>query len=215
MSHLSTSLMIPQGEELANSVSHGIGLLLAIAAIPILVVGAVVRGDPVDVVGSSVFGASMVILYLTSTLYHVVPAGKLKERLQRLDHAAIYILIAGTYTPFTFGVLGGSWGWTLFGLVWGVAVIGVVTKMVFGVKYDRFSTAMYLIMGWLVLIAVRPLLSAIPPQGFAWLLAGGGFYSLGVMFYVARRLPYGHFVWHVFVLAGSICHFFAVLWFAA
>lgn len=207
--------MIPQGEELANTLSHGIGLLGAIAATPLLVIGAVGRGGPADVVGSSVFGASMVLLYAISTWYHAVSAGEVKERLQRLDHAAIYVLIAGTYTPFTLGVLGGAWGWTLFGLVWGVAVIGIATKLAVGVRYPRISTTMYLVMGWLVLIAAGPLVRAIPPQGLAWLCAGGAFYTVGVLFFVAGRIPYGHFVWHLFVLAGSICHFFAVLWYAA
>ena len=207
--------MIPQGEELANTLSHGIGLLGAIAATPLLVIGAVGRGGPADVVGSSVFGASMVLLYAISTWYHAVSAGEVKERLQRLDHAAIYVLIAGTYTPFTLGVLGGAWGWTLFGLVWGVAVIGIATKLAVGVRYPRISTTMYLVMGWLVLIAAGPLVRAIPPQGLAWLCAGGAFYTVGVAFFVAGRIPYGHFVWHLFVLAGSICHFFAVLWYAA
>ena len=207
--------MIPQGEELANTLSHGIGLLGAIAATPLLVIGAVGRGGPADVVGSSVFGASMVLLYAISTWYHAVSAGEIKQRLQRLDHAAIYVLIAGTYTPFTLGVLGGAWRWTLFGLVWGVAMIGIATKLAVGVRYPRISTTMYLVMGWLVLIAAGPLVRAIPPQGLAWLCAGGAFYTVGVLFFVAGRIPYGHFVWHLFVLAGSICHFFAVLWYAA
>ena len=207
--------MIPQGEELANTLSHGIGLLGAIAATPLLVIGAVGRGGPADVVGSSVFGASMVLLYAISTWYHAVSAGEIKQRLQRLDHAAIYVLIAGTYKPFTLGVLGGAWRWTLFGLVWGVAMIGIATKLAVGVRYPRISTTMYLVMGWLVLIAAGPLVRAIPPQGLSWLCAGGAFYTVGVAFFVAGRIPYGHFVWHLFVLAGSICHFFAVLWYAA
>jgi hemolysin III len=203
------------GEEVANVLSHGLGLLLAIAATPILIVGAVARGGPGDIVGSSVFGASMVLLYLSSTGYHAAHPGTLRERLQRVDHAAIYLLIAGTYTPFTLGVLGGGWGWTLFGLVWGAATVGVVAKLAFGARYARLSTAMYLAMGWLVLIAARPLVRAMPVEGLVWLLAGGAFYTVGVAFYSARRMPYSHFVWHLFVLAGSICHFFAVLWYAA
>ncbi len=201
--------------ELANSLSHGVGFLGAVAATPILVVGAASRGGAADVVGSSIFGATMVLLYLTSTWYHAAPAGRLKDRLRKLDHAAIYLLIAGTYTPFTLGVLGGAWGWTLFGLVWGAAAIGVGTKLIAGVGYPRLSTAMYLIMGWLVLIAIGPLLRSMPSPGLAWLVAGGVFYSAGVVFYLASRWPYGHFIWHLFVLAGSTCHFFAVLWYAA
>lgn len=202
-------------EETANSLSHAVGLLGAITATPILVLGSVSRGGAADIVGSSVFGATMVLLYLTSTCYHVAPVGDVKDRLQRLDHAAIYLLIAGTYTPFTLGVLGGAWGWTLFGLVWGVAAIGVATKLVAGIRYPRVSTAMYLAMGWLVLIAIRPLVLAMSWEGLVWLVAGGAFYTVGVAFFGARRMRYGHLAWHLFVLAGSTCHFFAVLWYAA
>ncbi|UCC24509.1 MAG: hemolysin III family protein [Gemmatimonadales bacterium] len=202
-------------EELANTLSHGVGLLAAIAAIPLLVVGAVGRGGPADVVGASIFGATMVLLYLASTGYHAAPAGRWKARLQRVDHAAIYLLIAGTYTPFTLGVLGGAWGWTLFGLVWGAAALGIGTKLWAGIRWPRLSTTIYLVMGWLVLIAIRPLLIRMDTAGLVWLLAGGLAYSAGVVFYTARRMPYGHFVWHLFVLAGSTCHFFAALWYAA
>jgi hemolysin III len=202
-------------EELANSLSHGVGFMCAVAATPVLIIGASSRGTADDIVGSSVFGATMVLLYLASTWYHAVPVSPLKDRLQKLDHAAIYLLIAGTYTPFTLGVLGGAWGWTLFGLVWGAAAVGVCAKLIAGVRYPRLSTAMYVIMGWLVLIAIRPLTVSMSPAGVLWLVAGGISYSAGVVFYAARRLPYSHFVWHLFVLAGSTCHFFAVLWYAA
>lgn len=201
-------------EELANTLSHGTGLLLAAAALPILVVNAVARGGAADVVGAAVFGSTLVVLYLASTGYHAAPMGPRKAFLRRLDHAAIYLLIAGTYTPFTLGVLGGGWGWTLFGLVWGAAVVGVGTKLLAGIRFPRVSTAMYLVMGWLVLIAAHPLVTRMPAAGLAWLVAGGLMYSAGVVFFAARRLPYGHFVWHLFVLAGSACHFFAVLWYA-
>jgi hemolysin III len=201
-------------EELANSLSHGLGLLAAVAATPILVVGAVRDGGASAVVGSSVFAASMIVLYLTSTWYHAAPLGRLKDRLQRLDHAAIYLLIAGSYTPFTLGVLGGAWGWTLFGLVWGSAVIGVLAKLIAGVRYPRVSTVMYLVMGWLVLIAIGPLVAAMPPRGLWWLVAGGLLYTAGVAFFAARSMRYGHLAWHLFVLGGSVCHFFAVLWYA-
>ena len=202
-------------EELANSLSHGVGFMCAVAATPVLIIGARSRGTADDIVGSSVFGATMVLLYLASTWYHAVPVSPLKDRLQKLDHAAIYLLIAGTYTPFTLGVLGGAWGWTLFGLVWGAAAVGVCAKLIAGVRYPRLSTAMYVIMGWLVLIAIRPLTVSMSPAGVLWLVAGGISYSAGLVFYAARRLPYSHFVWHLFVLAGSTCHFFAVLWYAA
>jgi len=202
------------GEELANSLSHGVGFLLALAATPILIVGAVNRGGVADVVGSSVFGGSMVLLYLSSTWYHAVPNGRFKERLHRLDHAAIYLLIAGTYTPFTLGVLDGAWGWTLFGIVWGAAAVGVYDKLISGIRRPRLSTALYLIMGWSVVIVIRPLVLSMDPPGLRWLVAGGLFYTVGVVFYRARHLPYHHFIWHLFVLAGSTCHFFAVLWYA-
>lgn len=210
---MTTTLARPR-EELANSLSHGVGFLGAVAATPILIIGAVNRGGAADVVGSSVFAASMLLLYLTSTWYHAAPAGRLKDRLRTLDHAAIYLLIAGSYTPFTLGVLGGAWGWTLFGIVWGAAAVGVGGKLIAGVRHPRVSTAMYLVMGWLILIAIRPLLLNMAPHGIGWLVAGGVAYSVGVVFYAANRLPYGHFVWHLFVLAGSSCHFFAVLWYA-
>ena len=207
--------MATRGEQLANSLSHGVGFMCAVAATPILIIGAVNQGGAANVVGSSIFGATLVLLYLASTSYHSVPAGRLKERLHRIDHAAIYLLIAGTYTPFTLGVLGGAWGWTLFGIVWGAAAVGVCDKLIAGVRHPRLSTALYLIMGWAVLIAVRPLVLNMPPQGLGWLVAGGLAYSAGVGFYIARRLPYNHFIWHLFVLAGSTCHFFSVLWYAA
>jgi len=200
---------------LVNSLSHALGLFAAIAATPILIVAAVHNGSAADVVGSTVFGATMIILYLTSTWFHAAPTGPLRNRLQRLDHAAIYLLIAGTYTPFTLGVLGGAWGWTLFGLVWGAAAVGVAVKLIAGVGFPRVSTAAYVVMGWLVLIVIRPLLEVMPPHGLWWLVAGGTFYTAGVTFYLSRRLPYAHLAWHVFVLGGSTCHFFAVLWYAA
>jgi hemolysin III len=202
-------------QELANTLSHGVGLLAAAASLPLLVLGAVGRGGPADVVGASIFGATLVLLYLASTGYHAAPVGRWKARLQRLDHAAIYLLIAGTYTPFTLGVLGGAWGWTLFGLVWGAATVGIILKLWTGVRWPRLSTAIYLVMGWLVLIAARPLVARMETAGLVWLVAGGLAYSAGVAFYAARRMPYGHFVWHLFVLAGSTCHFFAALWYAA
>ncbi|MEO2007004.1 MAG: hemolysin III family protein, partial [Candidatus Poribacteria bacterium] len=189
--------------------------LCAVAATPILVVGAVERGGAADIVGSSVFGATMMLLYLTSALYHAARDSRLKARLRRVDHAAIYLLIAGTYTPFTLGVLGGPWGWTLFGIVWGAAAVGVAIKLMVGISRPRLSTFLYLIMGWTVVIAIRPLVLNVPPEGLQWLVAGGLLYSGGVVFYVWRRLPYNHFIWHLFVLGGSTCHFFSVLWYAA
>ncbi len=202
------------GEEIANSVSHGIGLMGAIAAVPILVVSAAKQGDAAGIVGASVFGATMVLLYLTSTLYHALPASKAKRLFQILDHAAIFLLIAGTYTPFTLGVLHGAWGWTLFGLVWGFAIIGVILKATTGDRFQTLSTCLYLVMGWLVLIAVVPLWNNMHIWGLFWLLCGGISYTVGVGFFVAERVPYFHFIWHLFVVMGTVCHFIAVLYYA-
>ena len=204
-----------RGEEIANSVSHGIGLLAALAAAPVLVLAAVQRGGAAGIVGASVFGATMVLLYLASTVYHALPGKRAKRVFRILDHGAIYLLIAGTYTPFTLGVLRGTWGWTLFGLVWSLAVVGVVLKAVGGLRHRVLSTGLYLAMGWLVLIAARPLWLRVPPWGLFWLLAGGIAYTAGVAFFAARQVRYSHFVWHLFVLAGTACHFIAVLLYAA
>jgi len=203
------------GEEIANSVSHGVGLLAAVAAIPTLVAGAIRRGSVAGIVGVSVFAATMVLLYLTSTLYHALPNNRAKRVFRVLDHSAIFLLIAGTYTPFTLGVLRGPWGWTLFGLVWGLALAGVGLKAVGGVRYPILSPCLYLGMGWLVLIAFKPLWLRIPPAGLLWLLAGGLAYTAGIAFFAAVRTRYTHFVWHLFVLAGTTCHFIAVLWYSA
>lgn len=202
------------GEEIANSVSHGIGLMGAIAAMPILMVSAVKQGDVAGIIGASVFSATMVLLYLTSTLYHALPTGKAKQVFQVLDHAAIFLLIAGTYTPFTLGVLHGAWGWILLGLVWGFAVIGVILKATTLDRFQSLSTCMYLAMGWLVLIAVVPLWTNMPIWGLFWLLCGGISYTVGVAFFATDRMPYFHFIWHLFVIMGTSCHFVAVLYYA-
>ncbi|MCH7696064.1 MAG: hemolysin III family protein [Proteobacteria bacterium] len=203
------------GEEIANSISHGIALLAAVSATPFLIIAAVDRGGIADIVGASVFAATILLLYLTSTLYHALPRNKAKRVFQILDHGAIYLLIAGTYTPFTLGVLRGAWGWTLFGLVWGLALAGILLKAIGGVRYPTLSTCLYLAMGWLVLIAVKPLWLLVPSWGLFWLLAGGIAYTVGVAFFVIdERIRYSHFVWHLFVIAGTTCHFFAVLWYA-
>ena len=212
----STSLHRRQslGEEIANSVSHGIGFVAALSAFPVLVLGAM-RHGATAVVGASVFAATMSLLYLTSTIYHALPENRAKRVFQILDHGAIYLLIAGTYTPFTLGVLRGTWGWTLFGMIWGLAIFGVVVKSRGGIRYRRLSTALYLAMGWLVVIAAKPLLLHVPGWGLFWLAAGGVAYTAGVGFYVARQLRYAHFIWHLFVLTGTACHFVAVLNYAA
>jgi hemolysin III len=202
------------GEEIANSVSHAVGLLAAVAATPVLVLSAVRQGGAARITGASVFAAAMVLLYLASTLYHALPENRLKRIFRVLDHAAIFLMIAGTYTPFTLGVLRGTWGWTLFGLVWGIALAGVVLTAAGGVRYPKLSTSLYLGMGWLIVIAVKPLWLRMPVEGLLWLSGGGIAYTLGVAFYAAKRVRYFHFVWHLFVLAGTSCHFIAVLRFA-
>lgn len=203
------------GEEIANSVTHGVGLLLALSVMPFLITAAVRRGDTANVVGASVFGATLVLLYLASTIYHALPQNRAKSIFQILDHAAIFLLIAGTYTPFTLGVLRGGWGWTLLALIWAMAIFGVVLKAVSGTKCRRLSMFLYLAMGWLVLIAVRPVLSSVPISGLVWIAAGGVAYTSGIAFFAAERMRYSHCIWHLFVLAGSVCHVFAVLWYAA
>jgi len=203
------------GEEIANSVSHGVGFLAAVAAAPVLVLSAVRHGGVARIAGASVFAAAMTLLYLISTLYHALPRNRAKRVFQVLDHAAIFLMIAGTYTPFTLGVLRGTWGWTLFGIVWSLALAGVVLTAVGGVRYPKLTTGLYLAMGWLILIAVKPLWLRMPSEGLLWLLAGGIAYTAGVVFYAAKRVRYGHFVWHLFVITGTVCHFIAVLRFAA
>jgi hemolysin III len=202
------------GEEIANSVSHGVGCVAALVATMFLVVGAAPHGATA-VAGAAAFGVTAVLLYLTSTLYHALPPNRAKRVFRVIDHSAIYLLIAGTYTPFTIGILRGTWGWMLFGLIWMSAILGVVVKSVGGVRFPRLSTALYIVMGWLALIAIRPLWALMPAPGWVWLLAGGAAYTAGVAFYAAdRRMRYGHFLWHMFVLAGTACHFFAVLWYS-
>ena len=201
------------GEEIANAVSHGVGLLLAMIGALVLVAGAVQRGSGIGIFGASVFGATMVLAYLTSTLYHALSMNRAKRLFRILDHGAIFLLIAGTYTPFTLGPLRGTWGWTAFGLVWGLALVGVVFKAIGGLRYPKLSTSLYIAMGWLVIVAIEPLRLNLPLPGFFWLLAGGIAYTAGVIFFATRRLRYGHFVWHLFVLTGTACHFAAVLWY--
>jgi hemolysin III len=203
------------GEEIANAISHGLGFLLAVASLPILVWQASRQGTVVNVVAVSVFAGTMMLLYLVSALYHAVPEGRVKLWLNRLDHAAIYLFIAGSYTPFTLGVLKGGWGWALFGVVWATAAFGVTIKLLNRLKHPLLSTGLYVAMGWVAVVAAGPMMSRMPPAGLAWLVAGGLSYTLGaVVFLMDNRVRYAHFVWHLFVLGGSTCHFFAVLWYA-
>jgi hemolysin III len=203
------------GEEIANSVSHGAALLAAIVAVPFLIAAAQ-HASVVNVVGAGVFAATMVLLYLTSTLYHALPPGRAKRVFAKLDHGAIYVFIAGSYTPFALGALHGPWGWTLFGLVWSIAAVGVTLKVFNRLAHPWLSTGLYLMMGWLVLIAAVPLVERVPIPGIALLVAGGLAYTAGVAFFVLdSRLRYAHAVWHGFVAAGTGCHVFAVLGYAA
>ena len=205
-----------RGEEIANSLSHGLGLVAALVASPFLIVRAVRHGDAAFIVGASIFIATMVLLYLGSTLYHALPAGRAKRVFRVVEHAAIFLLIAGTYTPFTLGVLRGTWGWTLLGLVWGLAAAGVALKASSRMSHPMLSTGLYLLMGWLIVIAAEPLSARMPVAGLLWLVAGGLAYTLGVIFFALdARLRYGHFIWHLFVMAGTACHYFAVYGYAA
>jgi hemolysin III len=198
-------------EEVFNSVTHGAGALLSTACLALLVIYASLYGTARHVVGCSVFGSSLVLLYTASTLYHSARSPRWKHIFKTLDHACIYLLIAGTYTPFTLVTLQGGLGWTLFGIVWGIAVLGIIFKIFFVYRFRTAATAAYLLMGWLVVAAIKPLIASLPPAGLAWLVAGGLSYTLGAVFYLWKSLPYSHAVWHLFVLAGSACHFFAVL----
>ena len=203
------------GEEIANSITHGLALVGSLAAIPVLVVGALRRGDALDVAGATIFGVTLVLLYGASTLYHALPAGAAKRVFRVLDHGAIYLLIAGTYTPFTLGVLRGVVGWTMLAAIWVLAVVGILAKYMYRFRFPRLSTALYLGMGWLIVLALRPLVLHVPSAGIALLVAGGLAYTGGVVFYSTdERLRYGHAIWHLCVAAGSACHFFAVFWYA-
>lgn len=201
-----------RGEEIANSVSHGIALLAALAGTAKLIMAAIQRGSAANILGASVFASTMVLLYLASTLLHALPEDRAKRVFQIIDHSAIYLLIAGTYTPFTLGVLSGVWGWTLFGLEWGMAAVGITLKIVGGIRYMTLSTWVYIAMGWMILIAAKPAWALIPGWGIFWLVAGGVAYTVGTVFFVLdHRIRYSHLVWHLFVVAGTVCHFIAVL----
>jgi hemolysin III len=203
------------GEEIANAVSHGVGLLATVIASPFLLIAVARRGGPAVVVGASVFAMAAMLLYVTSTLYHALPASRAKRMFRVIDHGAIFLLIAGTYTPFTLGVLRGGWGWTILGLVWGLAILGICVKAIAGIRFPVLSTCLYIGMGWLALIAIRPIWLHMPMPGVLWLVAGGAAYTAGVAFYAFDRVRYLHFVWHLFVMAGTVCHFVAVLYYSA
>lgn len=201
------------GEEIAHSLTHGAGLLLGIAALVLLVVVAVRSGSAMRTVAASIYGSTIVVLYAASTLYHALPRGRAKRVFSILDHSAIFLLIAGTYTPFTLVTLGGPWGWTLFGTIWGCAVLGIVIEAVWKGRVRRPQLVLYLLMGWAAVIAIKPLMGRLESGGLALLFGGGLAYTGGVVFYLWRGFRYHHALWHVFVLAGSALHVFAVLYF--
>ena len=225
-------------QELANSLTHGLGAVLSLAALVIMTTFAAKRGEARHIVGAVIFGSTLVLLYTLSTLYHAFRGPMLKKVFKILDHSAIYLLIAGTYTPFTLAALGGAWGWSLFGIIWGLAILGVSLKAVLYARWvpailpkpvdhlhgvpdlpvapprmEMISTALYLAMSWLIVIAIIPLWHALPAPGLAWLFGGGFFYTAGAAFYGWRSLRFHHAIWHLFVMAGSFCHFLAVLWY--
>lgn len=213
MSTRASDIARPQttGEEIANAISHGAGLAMALFAFPLLVIAAARRDDVWQVVAGSVYATTLVLLYSASTVYHALPSRFPAKRLFRgLDHGAIYLLIAGTYTPFALGALRGPWGWSILATIWGLAAGGILLKAGLGFRYPRLSTAVYLLMGWLIVVALRPLYRSVGPTGMAWLAAGGMSYTVGVYFYARDHMRYRHFVWHLFVLAGSACHLVAV-----
>ena len=200
-------------EELANRLTHGLGVVFSIAGLVLMVVFATLHGDAWHVVSTAIFGGTLVLLYASSTLYHSFGSEPHKRVLQKFDHAAIFLLIAGTYTPFVLVTLRGAWGWSLFGVVWGLAVIGVALKFWFAGRFRFVSTGIYLGMGWLVMIALKPLVAALPAAGLRLLIAGGLCYTGGAVFYLWKRLPYHHAIWHLFVLGGSACHWAAVFYY--
>lgn len=203
----------PKLEEKLNIITHGLGLLLSIVALTLLIVFASIRGNAWHVVSFTIYGTTLVILYLASTLFHSVRNQKLRNKLNVFDHISIYFLIAGTYTPFLLVTIRGPWGWSLFGVIWGLAIAGIFFKIFFTGKYDLLSAIIYVLMGWLIIIALKPLNANLGTEGLLWLLGGGISYSIGVVFYLMNKLPYNHAIFHIWVLLGSLAHFIAVFWF--
>jgi len=198
-------------EEIANSITHGIGVLFAIAGLGVLTAFASLYGDAWHIVACSVFGGTMILLYTASTLYHSIRWQGVRPLLQLLDHCAIFLLIAGTYTPFTLVSLRGPWGWSLFGAIWGLAVAGILLELFLTSRLRYLVVALYIGMGWVIVVAIKPMLGAVAPGGLLLLLAGGLCYTIGVPLYIKESIPFNHAIWHLFVLAGTILHFFAVL----
>ena len=197
-------------EELANSVTHGFGLGISVVGAVVLVALTTLRGDPWQIFSSGVYGVSLVALYTASTLYHSFRPPEIKRVLRVFDHCAIYLLIAGSYTPFALVSLRGGWGWTLFGLVWGLAAAGIIFKVFFTGRLNALSTTIYVLMGWLGVVAAKPIIEMVPTGALWWLAAGGIIYTAGTVFYHNRRVPYSHAIWHLFVIGGSACHYFAI-----
>lgn len=203
-------MIIPTpGEEIANSITHGLGAVLSVAGLVFLLIAAITEGTALHITAVAIFGSTLILLYLASTLYHALRPPRAKRVFQILDHSAIYLLIAGTYTPLTLITLRGAWGWSIFTAVWSLAVFGVVFKSIWIERHTTLSTVIYVLMGWCAIVAVRPLLRGLPWEGFVWLLAGGLSYTAGVVFYASRR-RYAHAIWHLFVLGGSACHYWTI-----
>lgn len=199
-------------EEVANAITHGIGVVLSIAALVLLVVYATIYGNAWHIVSFSIFGTTMLLLYTSSTLVHAFPEGKVKDLFEIFDHSSIYLFIAGTYTPIMLSVIRGPLGWTLFGIIWGIAVAGVVFKAFFVKKFLFTSTLIYILMGWVIVFAWKPMTASFPQNAIILLVAGGILYTVGTVFYVWRSFPFHHAVWHLFVLGGSVAHFFSILY---
>ena len=198
-------------EELFNSITHGVGILLSIAALVLLIVFSNIYGNISHVVSFTIYGVTLILLYSASTLYHGIQHRQVKNVFKIIDHSCVYLLIAGTYTPFLLVTLHGTLGWTMFAVIWLLAVMGIVLKIFFVYRFNVASTIAYVLMGWIVVFAIKPLAQALPAGGMVWLVAGGLAYTLGVVFYAWKKIPFNHAIWHLFVLAGSICHFFAII----
>lgn len=200
-------------EEKINIISHAIGFILSIVALVLLVTHAILLGDVWQIVSFSIFGASLIILYAASTFYHSAKKSELRNRLKIMDHASIYVLIAGTYTPFTLVTLKGTIGWVLFGISWGLAVTGIILKLFFTGKYDLISTIMYVLIGWVIVFAIKPLIYNLTLEGLLWLFAGGISYTIGAIIYSIKKIKFNHAIFHMFVLFGSFCHFMSVFFY--
>jgi hemolysin III len=200
-------------EDVASALTHGIGLALSLVGLCVLVALAIMHGTRLHIVSCGIYGVTLVGLYAASTLYHTFQSPRVKHVLKIIDHCSIYLLIAGTYTPFTLVLLHGGWGWTLFGLVWGLSLFGIVFKIFFVDRFQVTSVSIYLLMGWMAIVAVKPMLALVPSGGVRLLVMGGLIYTAGILFYVWKKIPYNHAIWHLFVLAGSMCHYFAVMFY--